>query len=88
VTVDAAVCFPLCNQISGPTSRVEAQEDWCEAYADLAGERVKLQAFAVRSMASGAAFHCAYLHATQQPFLEAHETGVRILPRCVPQVAL
>jgi transposase len=27
----------------------------------------------MRSMASGAAFHCAYLHATQQAFLEAHE---------------
>ena len=47
--------------------------DWYEAYADLAGERVKLQVFAMRSMASGAAFHCAYLHATQQAFLEAHE---------------
>jgi len=52
---------------------VEAQMDWYEAYADLAGERVKLQVFAMRSMASGAAFHCAYLHATQQAFLEAHE---------------
>ncbi len=52
---------------------VEAQIDWYEAYADLAGERVKLQVFAMRSMASGAAFHCAYLHATQQAFLEAHE---------------
>jgi hypothetical protein len=52
---------------------VEAQVDWYEAYADLAGERVKLQVFATRSMASGAAFHCAYLHATQQAFLEAHE---------------
>ena len=51
----------------------EAQVDWYEAYADLAGERVKLQVFAMRSMASGAAFHCAYLHATQQAFLEAHE---------------
>jgi hypothetical protein len=39
----------------------------------LAGERIKLQVFAIRSMASGAAFHCAYLHATQQAFLEAHE---------------
>ncbi len=29
--------------------------------------------FAMRSMASGAAFHRAYLHATQQAFLEAHE---------------
>ena len=37
---------------------VEAQVDWYEAYADLAGERVKLQVFAMRSMASGAAFHC------------------------------
>ena len=27
----------------------------------------------MRSMASGAAFHCAYSHATQQAFLEAHE---------------
>jgi transposase len=51
----------------------EAQIDWYEAYADLSGERVKLQVFAMRSMASGAAFHCAYLHATQQAFLEAHE---------------
>ena len=52
---------------------VEAQTDWYEAYADLGGERVKLQVFAMRSMASGAAFHCSYLHATQQAFLEAHE---------------
>ena len=35
--------------------------------------RTKLQVFAMRSMASGAAFHCAFLHATQQAFLEAHE---------------
>jgi hypothetical protein len=32
-----------------------------------------VQVFAMRSMASGAAFHRAYLHATQQAFLEAHE---------------
>src|SRR5262249_19137873 len=51
----------------------EAQIDWYEAYADLSGERVKLQVFAMRSMASGSAFHCAYRHATQQAFLEAHE---------------
>ncbi len=37
------------------------------------GERTKVQVFAMRSMASGAAFHRAYLHATQQAFLEAHE---------------
>ena len=52
---------------------VEAQVNWYEAYADLDGERVKLQVFEMRSMASGAAYHSAYLRATQQAFLEAHE---------------
>jgi hypothetical protein len=52
---------------------VEAQVDWYDAYADLSGERTKLQGFSMRSMASGAAFHGAFLHATQQAFLEAHE---------------
>jgi transposase len=47
--------------------------DWYEAWADLGGERTRLQVFAMRSMGSGAAFHRAYLHATQQAFLEAHE---------------
>ena len=51
----------------------EALVDWYEAWADLGGERTRLQVFAMRSMASGAAFHRAYLHATQQAFLEAHE---------------
>jgi transposase len=51
----------------------EAQVDWYEACADLGGERTRLQVFAMRSMASGAAFHRAYRHATQQAFLEAHE---------------
>lgn len=51
----------------------EAQVDWYEAWADLGGERVKLQVFAMRSMASGGAFHRAFLRATQQAFLEAHE---------------
>ena len=52
---------------------VEAQVDWYEAVADLGGERVTLQVFVLRSMASGAAFHRAYRHATQQAFLDAHE---------------
>ncbi len=51
----------------------EAQVDWYEAWVDLGDERTKVQVFAMRSMASGAAFHRAYLHATQQAFLEAHE---------------
>src|SRR5436305_8916928 len=33
----------------------------------------------MRSMASGAAFHRAYLRATQQAFLEAHELGFQYL---------
>jgi transposase len=56
---------------------VEAQVDWYEAYAELDGERVKLQVFSLRSMASGAAYHRAYLRATQQAFLEAHELAFR-----------
>jgi len=55
----------------------EAQVDWYEAYADLGGERQKLQVFSLRSMASGGAFHRAYLRATQQAFLEAHEMAFR-----------
>ena len=47
--------------------------DWYEACAVLGGERVELRVFAMRSMASGAAYHRAYTHATQQAFLEAHE---------------
>ena len=56
-----------CRLCAGPP---EAQVDWYEAWADLGGEAC---VFAMRSMASGAAFHRAYLHATQQAFLEAHE---------------
>ena len=54
----------------------EAQVDWCQAWADLGGERTRMQVLAMRSMASGAAFHQAYLHATQQAFLEAHEHAI------------
>lgn len=51
----------------------EAQVDWYEAYAEFSGDRQKVNVFCMRSMGSGAAFHCAYFHATQQAFLEAHE---------------
>jgi len=51
----------------------EAQVDWFEAVAKLNGEARKLQIFAMRSMASGDAFHRAYTHGTQQALLEAHE---------------
>ena len=52
---------------------VEAQVDWYEAVVVLGGTRQTVQCFAMRAMASGAAFHCAYPRATQQAFLEAHE---------------
>jgi transposase len=51
----------------------EGQVDWYEAWAELNGAQVKLQVFSLRSMMSGAAFHCAYPRATQQAFFEAHE---------------
>ena len=51
----------------------EAQVDWFEAVAKLEDEPCTLQFFAMRSMASGDAFHRAYTHATQQALLEAHE---------------
>jgi transposase len=57
----------------------EAQVDWYEADAELNDERQTLQVFAMRSMASGAAFHRAYPRATQQAFLEAHELAFQHL---------
>lgn len=51
----------------------EGQVDWYEATAKLGGEACKLQLFAMRSMASGDAFHRAYTNATQQALLEGHE---------------
>jgi transposase len=54
---------------------VEAQVDWYEAVVEVAGQRQTAQVFALRSMASGAAFHRAYPRATQQAFLEAHEAA-------------
>ncbi|MGH9641953.1 MAG: IS21 family transposase [Terriglobales bacterium] len=51
----------------------EAQADWYEATLKLGGREQKLYIFALRSMASGDAFHRAYTHSTQQALLEAHE---------------
>lgn len=53
----------------------EAQVDWYEAYIVIDDEQIKVQIFNMRSMKSGAAFHRAYLHATQQAFFEAHEAA-------------
>ena len=60
----------------------EAQVDWYDAQVEVAGERRAVHIFAMRSMASGGAFHVAYFHATQQAFLEAHELGFRYLAGC------
>jgi len=64
----SVVCIPQSYELGQ-----EAQVDWFEAVVKLGGESCKLQFFAMRSMASGDAFHRAYRHATQQAFLEAHE---------------
>jgi transposase len=53
----------------------EGQVDWYEAWAEIEGERQKVFIFCMRSMASGAGFHCVYPHASQQAFLEAHESA-------------
>jgi transposase len=63
-------CVPQCYEWGQ-----EAQVDWYEAQVVLDGEQTKVQIFNMRSMKSGAAFHRAYLHATQQAFFEAHEAA-------------
>ena len=66
----------LCHEVFVPQSYQfggEAQVDWYEIQAVFDGQPRKVYIFCMRSMASGAAFHRAYPHATQQAFLEAHE---------------
>lgn len=53
-----------------------------KAQADLDGERIKLKVSSMRSMASRAANHRAYLRATQQAFLEAHELAFHCSAAC------
>lgn len=57
----------------------EGQVDWYEAYVDFGAnsmaERSLVQVFSMRAMYSGAAFHIAFPHATQQAFFEAHEAA-------------
>jgi hypothetical protein len=51
-------------------------------------EKGTVQVFSMGSMVSGAAFHCAFLHATQQPFLEAHELVFAYYSGGVPEASL
>lgn len=62
------VCVPQSYEL-GQEGRV----DWFEAVVRLGGESCKLQFFAMRSIASGDAYHRAWRQATQQALLEAHE---------------
>ena len=48
---------------------------WRRAAQEGEVDRQKVQVFALRAMYSGAAFHLAFPHATQQAFLEAHEAA-------------
>jgi hypothetical protein len=51
----------VCRQVVPDGLGTEAQVDWYEAWVDLGDERTTIQVFTMRSMASGAAFHRAYL---------------------------
>jgi len=51
---------------------VEAEVDWGEAEACLAGVRTRVHLFQLRLSHSGAAFAAVFAHETQQAFLEAH----------------
>jgi len=67
---------------------VEAQVDWYDAFADIAGERQKQYVFCMRSMASGAAFHRAFPRATQQSVFGSSRARLRVFRRCIPHPAL
>jgi len=66
----AATCVPQSYAL-----RQEGQVDWYEGWAELNDERTKLQVFAIRGMASGAAYH----RASEQTFPEAHEHAFQYL---------
>jgi hypothetical protein len=66
----------------------EGQVDWYEVWAILSGERVKLQVFEMRSMASGGAYHRVYLHATQHGVSRCASVCVCLLRRRIPHSAL
>jgi hypothetical protein len=61
-----------------------SEAQWYEAYAELAGELTKLQVFCMRSMASGGAFHRAYLPAS---FSGRARTRLPALWRCLQAAA-
>lgn len=50
--------------------------DWHETQATVSGDEQAVCVFCMRSIATGAGFHHAYLEATQQGFPEAHELAL------------
>ena len=56
---------------------VEAEVDWGEAEALIAGQRLRVGIFLMRACYSGAAFVIAFERQTQQAFLEAHVEAFR-----------
>jgi hypothetical protein len=60
----------------------EAQVDCMKPKPRSGASSSQVHHFAMRSMASGGAFHAAYYHATQQAFLEAHESAFGYFGAC------
>lgn len=66
---------PQLKQAFVPQTHLPAEEgevDFYEAMVKLAGVPTTLQHFCMRACHSGREFHLAFLHGTQQAFLEAH----------------
>ena len=57
----------------------EAEVDWGEAQVVIDGQHVKVHLFQMRLCFSGAAFAVAFLHETQQAFLEGHVEAFEFL---------
>jgi transposase len=64
-------CVPLCHEPGG-----EAEVDWGEARAKIAGQEQKVYLFLMRSCFSGASYCQAFERQTQQAFLEAHVSAL------------
>ena len=72
------VRVPLCHEPGG-----EAEVDWGEASAVIAGVLTTVYLFLMRACFSGACFVQAFPRCTQQAFLEAHVAGFEFFGGCV-----
>jgi len=66
---------------------VEAQVDWYEAYADLDGERIKLQVFEMRSMAAVQPF-IGRIHVRRSRLSWKRMNCLRVFRRRLPAASL